>query len=53
MQILIESKNGTRVPVKLGNSGLDKIKLDQLFKSGKVYHVIKTDKVEVIRISGH
>lgn len=53
MQMILEKGDGTRVPVKLGNSGLDKIKLDQLFKSGKVYHVIKTDKVEVIRISNH
>jgi hypothetical protein len=51
MQMLLEKSDGTRVPVKLNNFGIDKIRLDQLFKSGKVYHVIKTDKVEIIRIA--
>jgi hypothetical protein len=51
MQMLLEKSDGTRVPVKLGNYGIDKIRLDQLMKAGKVYHVIKTDKVEIIKMS--
>lgn len=51
MQTLLEKSDGTRVPVKLNNFGIDKVRLDELFKSGKVYHVIKTDRVEIIRIA--
>ena len=51
MQVLIEGKKGMRVPFKMDACGIDRIRLDQLIKSGKVYHVIKTDKVEVLRLS--
>lgn len=51
MQVILEQANGVRVPFVLGNYGVDKIKLDQLLKAGKVYHVIKTDKVEVIKVA--
>jgi len=52
MQTLIETKSGQRVPVKMDAYGVDRIKLDQLLKSGQVYHVIRTDKVEVLRLKG-
>ncbi len=51
MQVILERKDGVRVPVTMDKFGLGRIKLDHLVKLGKVYHVIKTDKVEVIRIS--
>jgi len=52
MQTLIETKSGQRVPFKMDAYGVDRIKLDQLLKSGQVYHVIRTDKVEVLRLKG-
>ena len=51
MQVLLEKSNGVRSPIKLDSWGLDRIRLDQLVKSGHIYHVIKTDKVEVIRLA--
>ena len=51
MQVLLEKANGVRTAIKLDTWGLDRIRLDQLVKSGHVYHVIKTDKVEVISLS--
>jgi hypothetical protein len=51
MQIILEQKNGVRVPFPLGNFGIDKIRFEELVKCGKIYHVIKTDKVEIIRVS--
>lgn len=51
MQVLLEKSNGQRSPVNLGTWGIDRIKLDNLIKLGHVYHVIRTDKVEVIRLS--
>ena len=51
MQVILEKADGTRVPVTLAKFGIGRIKLDELVKQGKVYHVIKTDKVEVISVS--
>lgn len=51
MQVILEKGDGTRVPVTLAKFGIGRIKLDELVKCGKVYHVIKTDKVEIIRVS--
>ena len=51
MQVILEKADGTRVPVTLDKFGIGRIKLDELVKQGKVYHVIKTDKVEVIRVA--
>jgi hypothetical protein len=50
MQTYIENSKGIRTPFKMDKYGCDKIKLDHLVKSGVVYHVIRTDTVEVIRI---
>jgi hypothetical protein len=51
MQIILEQKNGVRVPLTMDKFGIDRIRLDELAKRGKIYHVIKTDKVEIIRVS--
>ena len=51
MQVLLEKGNGVRTTITLANYGLDRVKLDELIKSGHVYHVIRTEKVEVIRLN--
>lgn len=51
MQVLLEKGNGVRTTVTLANYGLDRVKLNELIKSGHVYHVIRTEKVEVIRLN--
>ena len=48
MQTYLETSNGVRTPFNM--TDCDKIRLDQLLKSGKVYHVIRTDRVEVLRL---
>lgn len=52
MQVVLEQANGVRVPFVMDKFGIDRIRLDQLVKAGKVYHVIKTDKIEVIKVYG-
>lgn len=51
MQTLLEKSDGSRVPFVLGRGGLDKVMLDNLVKEGKVYYLIRSDSVEVIKLS--